>query len=1308
MTSEPPPPDRGTLREAVAALYTSPDQNQRAAADQWLQWFLRSDHAWPLSIGMLRDATDLTSLEALFCARALHVLLRRCVSKAEKTQKSHAVLGEGDWIGMRDCLLPMAWNFAVKTVLHDVRGAGSIPGEAPPRTVLTQVSLAIAALACKMPNWDERAIVRDLAGYFGVDAEAAPDAVVNTVVALGGGAGSNPGDANNANLLVNKLSPEGAAAVVRAGAGCLLRILAVLPDEITAREISIHPGRRAAVADGLRAAAAEVVHPALDALARGLWAGGSGEYPPQWGDDVNGRILLQEAASAWCGFHPEAPGSCPGSCLEAAVRCLCAQHGSHHPKLVDASVTGATAALVAAVHRPERREALGACIAALRTAARASGPIRDEYETAAGQSRARIAEVLASVATRASEPPPDDGPRAPDPLGTGADAAADRKYIPYRDFRKARKERKRADARGVDEHGNVREVEVPLTRADVEVLCFCLDALLEAMEAGGVSPAAALEPWSAINDAWETWKNRPSAKGAAGSSSRGRPAADPAIVRCAGAAAAAAARCVRMPASAGAAATDDRRDDYEYPNSDDDDAGDEYREERDELGEGLRDAAGAVDPNVFLPIAVAGLTASIDAHAAAAAAYAQNGQNDDGSGRAVDASVKSVEGWTFVLFATARLVGKDGPSAAVGDAIFTVERLVTRVPVSNRTTELAVWTVGGLCKALSAVTDAGVLRAALGAVVTGLNSDDPSVSRGACVAAMRTCESCARILALPVDQSSHSQSASDAVSAIARCYANGGPWAPPLATLRRGQEPMTTILCRGLARVAVAKSPGSDAEAACVELAGPAINAFRNASATLTASANECAAAPSHDALVRALQAVNALSRMAAECRVVAGALAEASAKSTGEEAPIPSHPDQHPDHPEHLVFGKPSVAAAALADALLPAADEALRALAASAPVFSAAGVGVVANHPAVDKRIHDASEALEAVAGLLADVVAAGRVAPALRSTQCTGAALRLALNAYASDPVRCHPLLDVVVAALASNSSALRLNPELSSELGAVARAAIDAALDAYERRPGFRHDDAAMASMFKLTQASVRAGCASLTDLAERVASLAHESLGAGSSGESALSSLTFAADVLSAAAMLNPSRHAPGDAGIRVGVGGMGKVDPGMGRLASNLARAAGGRGDLPGWASDAHEDAIRLADAFHVVLCERGAGVALVRAMLECANGLMPPGLVTDVSAALYAAWMAVGDGRMAEWLHGALGGDRDGFPRDSTTKEQKEDFIGLLLFLHADASGHGDLGPSRLGKTGEKHDLRRFKRCLKAFCGGKKSGSGQ
>ena len=78
-------------------------------------------------------------------------------------------------------------------------------------------------------------------------------------------------------------------------------------------------------------------------------------------------------------------------------------------------------------------------------------------------------------------------------------------------------------------------MEVPLTRADVEVLCFCLDALLEAMEAGGVSPAAALEPWSAINDAWETWKTRrPNAGGVRVLGAE--PRADPAIVRCAAAA----------------------------------------------------------------------------------------------------------------------------------------------------------------------------------------------------------------------------------------------------------------------------------------------------------------------------------------------------------------------------------------------------------------------------------------------------------------------------------------------------------------------------------------------------------------------------------------------------------------------------------------------------------------------------------------------------------------------------------------------------------------------------------------------------
>ena len=111
----------------------------------------------------LRDATDLTSLEALFCARALHVLLRKSVVKATRTQQSHAVLGENDWVAMRDALLALAWSFSVKVFVGTAGGQV----EAPPRAVLTQVSLAISALACKMDAWDAGSVVADLLARFG-------------------------------------------------------------------------------------------------------------------------------------------------------------------------------------------------------------------------------------------------------------------------------------------------------------------------------------------------------------------------------------------------------------------------------------------------------------------------------------------------------------------------------------------------------------------------------------------------------------------------------------------------------------------------------------------------------------------------------------------------------------------------------------------------------------------------------------------------------------------------------------------------------------------------------------------------------------------------------------------------------------------------------------------------------------------------------------------------------------------------------------------------------------------------------------
>jgi hypothetical protein len=63
-------------------------------------------------------------------------------TKVEKTQKSHAVLGDSDWLGMRDALLPLAWHFALLSGLGGGGGGGGdgVGGaaSAPPRTVLVQ------------------------------------------------------------------------------------------------------------------------------------------------------------------------------------------------------------------------------------------------------------------------------------------------------------------------------------------------------------------------------------------------------------------------------------------------------------------------------------------------------------------------------------------------------------------------------------------------------------------------------------------------------------------------------------------------------------------------------------------------------------------------------------------------------------------------------------------------------------------------------------------------------------------------------------------------------------------------------------------------------------------------------------------------------------------------------------------------------------------------------------------------------------------------------------------------------------------
>ena len=322
MAPAPPPPDRASLGRAVAALYTSHDPVERLAADEWLQHFLRSDHAWPLSIELLRDATDLTSLEALFCARALHVLLRKSVVKATRTQQSHAVLGENDWVAMRDALLALAWSFSVKIF---VGNAGGSQVEAPPRAVLTQVSLAISALACKMDAWDPGSVVADLLARFGRadggDASSPTTLAPRAARAL---AAQHP-------LVSSAVDPRFPGAVVldavgerllvAAGEACVVAVLEVLPEEAASKDLSIHPRRRAAIVDGLRGAATALAFPALDALATKAF--GSSNGPPRADTDHHARAAALRAAAAWASFDENIePGACPGAALDRAVAVL--------------------------------------------------------------------------------------------------------------------------------------------------------------------------------------------------------------------------------------------------------------------------------------------------------------------------------------------------------------------------------------------------------------------------------------------------------------------------------------------------------------------------------------------------------------------------------------------------------------------------------------------------------------------------------------------------------------------------------------------------------------------------------------------------------------------------------------------------------------------------------------------------------------------------------------------------------------------------------------------------------------------------
>ena len=1357
----PPFDSRAALGEAVAALYTSPDPRARAAADAWLQQFLRSDHAWPLSLRMLRDGEDLTSIEALFCARALHVLLRKSVVKAERTQRSHAVLDADDWTGAREALLRLMWAHADAIERSDASADAAAPptsaagtfaarakaDAAASRAVLTQVALALAALACKMDAWDPASIVPDVLRYFSSSSSG------------GDGGGRAPSS----------------------GAACFLHVLAALPEECASKDLSVHPARREAVRRGLRDAAATSAFPAMDAISRGASVGSA-------------RVLAFRAFAAWSAFAPDCDAAAPSATLEFALEALlrgipAATPGGVADRLLDAAQAAVASGLVEATHRPSRRDALAAALAAIREAIRESPGPRVGFEYAGGRpdehsdehSRLhRLTQILASVAVRASEPAPVARVQAEavkDPLAVGPAAAGDRAYVPYKQFAEMRKEAKRSGrgkSRGADAN-DADGVLDPLEGADGDALAFCLDALAEAMATGAASPATAFEAWTSVAGAMESRGVFPDA-----SSSPRHPASNPAVAaflptlrQSAARIAESASWCASrwLPASGVAAANDARRgaiedaaidDDPFAPRGDGESSGggafdetlNRRGEDRETLSEGLRDVARCVGADAFVACVVDRFRDRVEA------LYAT----------AEERAVAACEGWLFSLFAVARLTSDSRTPESVEATVAGVtaaRAFAAHERCTPRGAELVAWTVAGFChKALPTCGDPAAVGLALETVAALLKSADAAVSRGACVAAMRACECFAkRDLSKGGAQTAVRIPLPGAFrDAVAQCYASGGPSSSPrLSALRRGQEPATTILARALAATAVeAAEAGELCDASCARLAAAAAEAEAAADA-FGRGGGGAAADASLVALRRVYEAGLRLAAAAQETEVAARAVLVADARRSGAEGTGGTDPEGNASS-LRLASAYPSALALALraADALVEALVE-KEASRLSSGFHTGGGVLSGPARGAVRRVLLAADDTVAAAStGLAAVVKAAGaaeEVGGSRAALSAAPAALELALGRFARNPARHARLHAVLVAGLGAESAAVRA---FACEASKTAMDNAVAALERIDERTGESPLGASSSlgtnlsrlcsssdarstlvrAFVALTHASLRVGSPALVPSAASVVAISINLLrdpGSARSGdpECSLDALALAADALACAAALAPERHAAGRSPEHAAAAGT--VAPGMGRLASVVSTRSGRGSHLPRWrAGDA--GAVALADAMGEVTALRaaaavkaggaaaggegcegcsdaatfsdgGGGAAIVRALLECANGAMPPSAVTDVAAAMFAAWTAVGDEVFGGWLTRALGGDRDGFPRANCTREQKAEFAAALLGVDGFEGGGGwgkERGkkPSASGRGPVKVDLRRFKRVLKAFCGGKKSAS--
>jgi hypothetical protein len=287
------------------------------------------------------------------------LLLRCSVAKAERRQKSHSALSDAERGGVRDALAALA-----------LRHAAAGP---PARPVLTQLALALATLLIK---WDA----------------LEPAAVLPAAcAALGGGADAHSRVAT-------------------------LALLRLLPEEVATRELSVHPARRAAVADALRRDAPAVVA-SLDSAAAA--------------DVQEAPAAAMEAAAAWMDFAAGQPGvaaAVAASPLAAHAFAALAAGGPEatlQPALVAASAAAtallaepgaAGAAALAPLLRALRPAAAGApaaspagCAAAalLSHVAAEAAPRAARGDTAAAAVLAEATDALLDAVARAPGPLPE-------------------------------------------------------------------------------------------------------------------------------------------------------------------------------------------------------------------------------------------------------------------------------------------------------------------------------------------------------------------------------------------------------------------------------------------------------------------------------------------------------------------------------------------------------------------------------------------------------------------------------------------------------------------------------------------------------------------------------------------------------------------------------------------------------------------------------------------------------------------------------------------------------------------------------------